>query len=248
MNPKRYTQAAEDASQRYLNVLAALRSLLFASLAQPYSQAGVANLRAGANGVARTFLKTEVALIEDEMRRTAQDALGRAQSDLSVSPVSDIPEALDAFLEQSERFLEMEVTAQLTRDVEALVQRYREYAIETQLTAMSVRGRVGAAQVGAVDRERVRFYFRDRGGRLYPSQKFIRTVWRKALVSLGAEFYLLEAVSRGATSAIVVHPDPKHRFNGFEVSTNALSGQPSFIDVRDEIFHPQSEAVLKAVA
>lgn len=246
MNPEGYTQSAFKAAERYQSLLTTFRFMLMGSLSDPFSAKRADELRAAAVDVGRTYYRTERTIIEQEVRASAQNALQTAQRDLGVRVADDIPDALSAFLEQHIAYLDGEVRTQLSRDVEMLVRRYREFAIEAQLTANAVGFNMTApVQVGAQDK--ARFYFRDRQGRLYPSQKFIRSVWRHTLLTVGAEFYLLEAASRGVQQAEVVHPEPNHQFNGTVIELSNLGGGQTFIDVRDEIFHPQSNATLRAI-
>lgn len=245
MNPAAYTTASEKAAERYLVVLAALQSVLFAYMAQPFSEASMRALRMKAKAVAQTFAETEVTLIRMSLTDTAQNAQERVLDDLDVISGATIPEAQKAFLEQSVDHLSLEVRSQLSRDVETIVLRYREQALEAQLAAYA-RGLVKPAiTIGQGDQNETRFYFRDRAGRQSKSDSFIRVAWRQSLVSLGAEFYLMEAVNRGAKQIIVTHPDPEHQFQGVEISLTDEDGQ-SFTDIRDTIFHPMTSCVLKA--
>lgn len=246
MDPVRYTEIALDAGERYLGVLQTFRSMLFAAEAQAFTNARANALRNSAIDVSRAFLVSERDHIETALRETALEAIRSAQTDVAVAPVSNLPESFEAFLTQSESFLETELASQLTRDAEALVRRYREFAVETNL-AMKGRQMTPRAAIAAIAlqaNDKMKFQFRDRGGRLYASQKFIRTVWRQTMVSLAAEFYLLEAADRGAQVVEVQHPDSNSAWNGYEIDLNDLA---AFIDIRDEAFHPQSNATLKVI-
>lgn len=245
MDPIAYTRASHRAAERYTVVLAAFKSVLFAYMGQPFAEASMRALRINVKKLAATYLETETDLIRTALTDTAQNAQEQVLEDLNAISAATIPEALKPFLEQSVDHLSVEVEAQLSRDVEALVRRYREFALEAQLAAYS-RGLVKpAVTIGQGDQNTVRFYFRDRAGRVTASEGFIKTAWRQSLVSLGAEFYLLEAVNRGATKVVVVNPDPNHEFQGREISLTDEDGQ-SFTDLRDQIFHPNTDSVLKA--
>lgn len=245
MNPNRYTEIAAQAGERYVQVLDTFRSLLFSAQAQPFTNARANRLRTAALDIGRSFLSTEKDHIWTALSETAQETLRTAQEDVRVSPQSDVPEEYDAFLEQSESFLVTELGAQLTRDAESLVVRYRQFAVEADLARKTSGSnlRSAIAAVGAQASDRTKFQFRDRGGRLYASQKFVRTVWRQALLAVGAEFYLLEAAARGATKIEIIHPDVSSAWHGHEID---LTDTASFLDIRDEAFHPQSNAILKA--
>lgn len=246
MNPSAFTQAAELAASRYQVVLQAMRSLLFNSMAAPFSQRSAQELRANAISIGETYFRTERDIVEQGLRTAATDSIKTAQTDIAVSTTSTLSDVQEALLEQSVDYLLTAIRAQLLRDVETLVQRYREFSIEAQIGAYAA-GHTGSNVRLGYDQDRVRFYFTDRAGRLYPSQKHIRTVWRQTLVTLSAEFYLLEAAERGCKACLVEHPDPDSRWAGFEISLTGSRDASSFIDVRDDIFHPNSNSILKAV-
>lgn len=238
MYPLRYTQVSTEAGERYLVILQAFRGLLQNALARPFSSRTAADLRVEAERVATTFARTERTIIETELRDTAQNAQERVLDDLNVSGRVETPEALETFLTQSVEHLDVEIASQLARDIATLVKRYREFGIEAQLH--------GNATPNRLSQYSVRFYFRDRAGRIIPSQRFVRVAWRQSLVALGAEFYLLEASQRAARSVVVTYPDPNHRNEGLEIALHPSQRGVSFLDVRDEVFHPMTEAVLKA--
>lgn len=241
MTPNRYTEVSHQAGVRYQTVLSTFRGMLFAFLAQPFSIRMAADLRRNAVEVGRMFIRSEEPLIEEALEESARSAVETAQRDLGLTVRAEISSAQSAFLAQHNDYLLSEVQAQLSRDVEMLVRRYREFGLEAHLNQTAGEGLIAPR----VTTDRTRFYFRDRVGRLYPSQKFIRSVWRHSLVTIGAEFYCMEAVSAGAQEVEVVHPDVGSRFNGLRIGLTERSSAPAFIDVRDEVFHPQSQAVLK---
>lgn len=173
MDPNRYTQLADQAGERYINMLAVFRSLLFQAQPHPFTNSSAKALKQGALTVARSFMTTEMEHISSALRETALESIRTAQTDVSVSPVSGVPKDLEAFLAQSESFLEGELSSQIMRDADSLVKRYREFAVEANLVQRSTGAspRQAVAAVGNVASERVRFQFRDRGGRLYASSK-----------------------------------------------------------------------------
>lgn len=246
MEPQVYTQEADDASSRYLVVLQAWRSLLSNSLSSPFSQKAVEELRANAVSIGETYFATERKLVKEALQNAAETAQKSAQTDLSLNPVSDITDVKEAFLEQSEEHLLGQIRAQLLRDIETLIQRFREFAIEAHIGAAARGFSTPSVRLG-FEQDRVRFYFRDRAARLYPSQKHIRTIWRQSLVSIGAEFYAMEAAERGCKSCVVEHLNPDSKWFGMTINLGGARDGNSFIELRDEVFHPNSDAMLKAV-
>lgn len=242
MHPNRYTELAHQASDRYQAVLATFRGMLYGVLSDPFSERTADQLRKQAVEVGRMYLRAEVPLIEEAVTESAQDALDSVHADLGVSVAQDVPDRLSAFLHAHMDYLENELRAQLSRDVEMLVRRYREHALEAHLARVT---NSGFAAPSAITADKSRFYFRDRMGRLYPSTKYVRTSWRHTLLVIAAEFYALEAAELGATTVEVIHEDSHAAVNGMRISLDG-SFEPTFLDVRDEVFHPQAQVVLRA--
>jgi hypothetical protein len=237
MNPTRYTEVSTKASDRYQAVLTTFRGLLFAFLNEEYSSRRADELRSQAVDVGRMYFRTEDQFISNEVHQSAQEALSTVKEQLGLAGSADIQDRYAAFLENHEEFLRSEVQAQLSRDVELLVRRYREAALERHLYGS------GRPSIG---NDRLRFFFRDRAGRLYPSQKFVRSVWRHSLVTIGAEFFALEAADRGAIE-IEVQAEPQSQWNGLRIGISLSSNETPFSDVREEVFHPQTQVTLKVV-
>ena len=86
---------------------------------------------------------------------------------------------------------------------------------------------------------------RDRAGRRHPSQRFVRQAWRQHLVLLWIETKLFTFAAHGHTQARVTHTEPDHRFNDLAFSMT-LEGTPTYHDIRDEVFHPNSRADVTA--
>lgn len=234
MDPNRYTVVSARAGERYHAVLTTFRGMLFAFLNERFSVGRADDLRRDADEVGRMFLRSETPLILEEVTRTAQDALWTVQDQSGVQRTADISDTLNAFLTQHCDYLENELRVQLSRDAEMLVRRYREFALEAQLN-------------GSANLERARFYFRDRVGRQYPSQQFVRSVWRHTLVMVAAECFALEAADQGIHEIETLSPDPESRWANFAIGLTDTVAAPSFSEVRDEVFHPQSQVTLRVV-
>ena len=247
MDPLLYSTRSMAAGDRYNVVLAAFRSLLFNSLTQPFSIRAMETLRNEATNITVTYAKTELQLVSDQLRDTAQNAVGAVLDEQVGVSGQDIPRALEPFLAQSVEHLSLEISAQLARDVETLVRRYREFALQAQLTAYTRGVSTPSVSAGRGDQDRIDFFFRDRAGRSSPSERFIRVAWRQSMVALGAEFFLLEAASLGALAAEVVYADTEHRNHGLIIDLDGDAEGQNFVEVRDEVFHPNSDATLKAI-
>ena len=58
---------------------------------------------------------------------------------------------------------------------------------------------------------------------------------------------LLEAADRGEAEIEVESPDPQSRWNGLRIGLSNTSNAETFGEVRDEVFHPQTQVTLKVV-
>ena len=223
-----------------MTTLQAMSAVLMGTLSTPFSQRSVNALRSSATAIGDNYLLNEKTAAWPVIAEAALAAKNSAETDVNAPATRTVTTFEKELLSQSEDFLLTSIRAQVIRDVETLVQRYREFAIEAQIFPSANK------TIAAMDR--VNFEFMDRTGRVYSSTKYIRTTWRQTLVSLAAEFYLIGAISNGATSVTVQNPDPENQWVGFEFNlTDYAQSMTSFLDVRDEIFHPNSNATLKAV-
>lgn len=91
-----------------------------------------------------------------------------------------------------------------------------------------------------------KFYFVDRINRRWPSQKYIRSIWRHHLLTAYNETYLFTLAEYGETTARVVHLDPNHRVHGLVLAIADEGNLLRYEDVRDEIFHPNADAIVTA--
>jgi hypothetical protein len=244
VNPALYTQISEAAAGRYSLVLETFRSLVFTAHLQPFTAERSRGLREDALRVAQSFLVSERPYVEEGVLQAAQDALRQVRHDLGQDPSTDVPDALQPYVEQAVHFILTELAAQLTRDAEALVKRHREFAIAADLAAKTRSVNLRSVfSDNLTPGQKLRFRFQDRAGRSYPSQKFVRSVWRHTLIGLAADFYMLEASALGAAGIAIVHPDSNSQWNGYQLD---LTNPAEYISIREEAFHPQSQMTLKA--
>ena len=88
------------------------------------------------------------------------------------------------------------------------------------------------------------FFFHDRRNQKWPSRKFIRAVWRHHLLTAFNEVTLLTLAEHGVTTARIEHINPKADSNGLLVAMNSSTELPTYAEIRNEIFHPNSDAIL----
>lgn len=239
-------EEATRAGDRYVAFLLSLRAVLNASLAvRPEDNRAFDAIRRGAAEVAEVFLENEAERFANAMETAQERAVEQARSDvLSDAPTKEI--ALQDYGDELLAWYASELRAQIERDVNVLIQKRRELVLAAQTTARSRGKDLNHAylQVIASGRESVSFYFTDRSGRKYPSQKYVRQLTRHALLTFAVESYVLEAASFGVERVYVTHPDNNNSYSG---ETVTLVGEPnvlSLADIREEVFHPNSNAFL----
>lgn len=250
MTPAKLSETAQRASERYVSFLNSLRGTLSTVIrSDPADVRTRRELRMSAFAIARTFIDVEMKLIEQDLDDVADYQFRRAVSEAGLQAADiDRAEILDDLLAETADHLETEMRAQIERDVAQLLKRHKDFQLEVHLISLTERVDPRSAQFRALMRhsDQVRFFFKDRSGRRYPSQKFIRTVYRDALLQAGNEIYMLTAVDVGFKKARVVHPDRNAGVNDYVFPLNPDTGQGSYVEIRDEAFHPNSNAILKA--
>lgn len=242
-------EASTKAGERYVNFLMSLRGVLGTSLSsRPDDMRAFEQIRAGAYSVAEVFLEQEeerfaMDLLSAQERAeelVQSDALGRY--DGSAGALSDYSEELVVWFRQ-------ELRAQIERDVNTLVAKRRELILEAAVRSRSSRLDMMESYLELIrnGREKVDFYFKDRSGRRYPSQKFVRQLYRHGMLTVAVEVYALEAADMGFSELEIITRDSNNSYSGQRITLSAEPGMLKLSDVRDEVFHPNSNSFIKIV-
>lgn len=246
----RLSEIAEAAAERYLSVIFALRGAYDTALnaIDPLAPAINRQLHSTAFRVARAHLESEDAFAQEAVWEIAAQSVADALRDLGLGHVAqDVPEALSDHLSAVYEHVRSEIAVQLERDASAITQKHRKLGLQVKTYAAANGWSEAATLVHLRLAERtLKFYFRDRQGRKWPSQKYVRTVWRHALLALYNEVYLFTLAERGQTRAVVWHPDPNSRYAGEVIALDDEPSLPSYEDIKEDAFHPNSDAVLRA--
>lgn len=198
--------------------------------------------------IARTFLETERIIISDRLDAIASEAHTDALAQISVTDARERPDAAGELLVATKHYLEREITIQIERDVTSLQRALRQVALQVMLTARSQRitPRAALMQYRVGSTGELQFSFLDRRSQKWPSRRFVRTVWRQALLSVFNEVTLLTLADHGLDYALVSHVSGKAEVDGMRVALATNSSFPSYGEIRDEIFHPNADAILVA--
>jgi hypothetical protein len=248
IDPKRFDQPTQDAEDRYGDLLTTLHAVFLASLHEdPTDIRSRATLRSTLTAIADRFLKRESETVRPIYLAFLDYAQVEVSADLAkpLSEGDEVGEAVAEYWPQVEASYYAGIRAQVQRDIEQAMRRWQEFALDYHMKRS--RGvPKDQAQAQATDNVRTRatFNFTDRLGRKWSSQVFARTTFRHHLLTLAFEVYTLEAVAMQADHIDVYQADDLSK----PVETIAGPEGKTFADIRDSIFHPNSNATLKAVA
>jgi len=247
---KDVTAYADAAARRYTHLLRGFQGFFANALRDQWSLARRRDAAVHAYNMAGIFDQREREQIERETYQIAHIARERAGAQLGVSltPISDDP-VLSEHLRDVSSYLFGLVWNQVERDVTALREALSRAAFEVHRTARAdgVSTDQALARLRAAGSLQLNFVFRDRGGRRLASEKHIRAIWRHHLLTVFNEVTLHVLAEHGETRAEIAHPDPNHRWAGEVVAIAGDAGTVSYADIRDEVFHPNSDAHLVRV-
>lgn len=241
------TNAAVDRYGSFLSVLRAQSDAVFRR--DPTSEAMRNEALKTAQSAARTFLVSEQVQIEQDSRYVALSAQRAALTDMGYSS-SGLTSKIEDFVLDSAYFTSRILAAQAERDVIAMAQHIQNTALRVDLYARSGRHTVSsaAAQVMIEDRMVPAFRFVDRMGRKFKASKHIRDTYRMHLLNIYNEVYMDTVATYGRETVRVYHPNPDYKWFGAELlivtGGSADPDLPLYYDVREEIFHPSSDAVV----
>ena len=246
------TSIAETATQRYQLVVEAWRGIFERTIsAQDFGSPSRIEIAAlDAQSIAIRYLEREVEAIERSLDGIALEARRATLHDFSSIDALDLTDEALELVRDSARYLHDELARQIKRDIETLVQALRRVSLEVSRSARArgVSKRAALMEYRISNRSGVHFSFQDRATRKWQSDKFVRTVWRHAALSLYNEVVLSTIADHGETVALIDHAAGSSNFHGVQVSLMSSSEFPAFSEVRDEVFHPNSDHILRARA
>lgn len=243
------SEISDNAAQRYGMVTETLRGICTRAIAHP--NFGTPKVMSGAVGeaydVARAFLSSEETHISQEREKIASKARQRFYSELSTDERNDEWNALIDAYSAIETHLRSELAIQCERDIalmrQSLARTAMQVAINARARQISMRQAAIQYQIGSS--KDVKFYFRDRMNRRFPSRKYVRSLWRQQLLDTYNETMIGLAARFNLSFVEVEHLHGKAGVHGMRLSLVAGSENPTYSDVRDDVFHPNSDALLK---
>ena len=244
----RMTAEAEAAAQRYAMVVETWRAIFAQALDSRHfgTARGMSEAIDNAYRVGAVFLEQERHEIARILLEIASEAHTATLSELSVTDTRELTDAVSEHLSEAETHLAHEMTLQVERDIAFLRQSLQRAVLQVSIHARAHRIALKAAliQYRIGNAAELQFFYHDRMNRKWPSRKFVRAVWRHSLLSLYNEVVLLTLADHGLDRAEVSHLDPRADSNGLVLAMSSGTALPTYSEVRNDLFHPNSDAIL----
>lgn len=244
-----FGQLGESASARYVMLNDGWRGLLMQALdARDFgSPAQASRIVREAYALAEVFLDAERGKAIDDVSEIATEAHQTTLREIASNDTAQLEgRALD-HLAVTQSYLIDELTAQINRDIALLRQTLQRIALEVSLAARSrgISQRTALIEYRIGNANEIRFMFYDRAGRKWTSQKFVRALWRHTLLAVYNETVMLTLADHGITRAQVWHVSPEADAHGMLISFGSNSELPTYSEIRDTVFHPNANAILR---
>lgn len=242
------TELAGKAAGRYDEFLERLRAVYARAISHPDfgSPAHRTKVFEAASDAAAGFLSQETRFLEEDVNEIFEIAYQTTIEKLQSVTSDDYADAAVEHLQSSLNYLYDMISDQVRRDVSKLRSAVTTAMFEVAVSARSRRISALTAQreYRVIKAGEVTFGFRDRSNRVWQSEKFIRTIYRQTLLSIYNETVLLVLAEHGIETAYVHHADPKSEVHGLRIALSFVQNLPIYSDIRDKIFHPNSNAYL----
>lgn len=245
------TEMADAAGARYQVLLDSWRSIYQRQLNG--SQLDPRMIEAAsldARRIAVGFLNAEVERLTNDADGIASEAYTETLHELGVTETDELTEAVSELLNAIEQYIKREIHIQIERDIAFLEESLRRTLLQVSVAARAqgTTPRMALVQYQIGNAQEIAFFFHDRRGAKWPSRKFIRGVYRHGLLAIYNETVLLTLADHGETLAEVVHVDRHAASDGTIIAMASNSDHPTYSEIRNEVFHPNSDAILRKVA
>jgi hypothetical protein len=244
-----FTQQAEAASNRYDDMINGWKLIYLKALNERKfgSQFMFREARDQAYAISTRYLDSEAFLIRQAMSVFAKEAQRSAEKDLSVTVTDALSDEADDHLIDAEEHLRTEIAIQIERDINHLIDTLRKAVLQVNTAARSQRSSIGSAigQYRIGNTQEIGFFFRDRRSQKWPSGKFIRSTWRQSLLAIYNEVVMITTADHAVDQVEIVNANASAESHLMRLSLTSNSSLPTYADIMAEIFHPNSDAILK---
>ena len=241
-----FDDRAQAAVERYNYLLVIFRSQVDSVLRQNALSAEVRDEAiANARDAASRYLTMEQGILDEDskevLKRGWEDGL--AGSGVKPYPLED---RHAEFLFEGAAAVSWSLGAQVSKDIATLRQHILSIAqrVDFYTRAPGYNEFRAIATVAEEEKTSPAFRYVDRLGRRYKSSKHIRDTYRQHLLNTYNEGVIDAVVTSGGNIVKVYHPDGNYKWAGEELCITPQRDIPLYYDVREEIFHPSSSAVL----
>jgi hypothetical protein len=247
------TELAQKAADRYLNVIHAMRGIYAQAVnsSNPFKEGVRRQMMRQAQDLTATYFGLEVEQIQAVLAEIALTAVRDARFALGLSLIgSELSKPMTAHLRDIETALREDLTRQLQRDAGALQSKLKTMLLQANMQYMAGGGRRlnHLASLLAKDDGELKFWFVDRANRRWPSQKFVRSIWRQALVTAYNEIYLMVLADAGERQAVITGPNSENQFVGKIIAIAADAEGETYLSLKEEAFHPNSELTVARIS
>lgn len=243
IDPAIFDEPAAAAGKRYANMLQHFRAVLLASLLdRPDDQRVKDLLRRTVVRISQDFLADEVMKFAAFGQDLADRARIEAADDLGGKELGEEDDVLIQYVEDLGEAWSTELVLQINRDIEQVMRRWQEFALDYHMRRRKTSAAEARAAATENAKRRTDFNFTDKAGRKSESSTFAEKHTRHYALTFAFEVYAMEAHKLGASHMVIVKEREGDRVD-FVAGAN-----PTFAELRDEVFHPYSTATLKAVA
>lgn len=243
----RLDRESDAAAQRYLLLVGTWNGLYQNAFfsGDLTSPPAINDLRDQALAVGGFYMTAEQDAISERLHSIAVDAQGATLDAIAAPVVDKLAEQPSEHVVALSEYLDSELSVQISRDVEFMRRQLRNTALAIRMAAQAqgISTKAAAIQHRAHNAAELKFQFKDRAGRKWPSHKFVRSAWRQSLLQTHNDTVLLTLADHGLTEAEIQRPSASPE----RISLLPGSSLPVYAEIRDEVFHPNSEAVLAAV-
>lgn len=238
----RIDDLAERAAQRY-TLLTDSWALSFNHLIDGNNQT---NLVTTSFELGQEFLGNEFERIGDAVSEIASEARTATLREIASTDSAELPEPAQQHSQASASYIHNELVAQIQRDIATLRQRHMIISLEVD-ALMRLRGQSRAnALAEYITRNPVdiQFSFYDRRAFRWSSRKFVRGMWRQALLSVYNETVLFTLADHGIARAGVMTDKSGETVQIDVIGLDSSTELPSYTDARQDLFHPNSQNYL----
>lgn len=250
MNGVSLNKIAERASHRYSEFLSSLKGIFSGALLSPnFSPSLRERVVVEAYGKAVAFLEEEKKHIETDIVNVVNDSIDYADTELDLEEEEfslAIQENIDTLVDSLDNLYRIQIERDINTLNNMLKSAYLRNAISARSSGVKNTGGISAA-IARDALARASFEFLDKAGKRWPSDRYIKTIYRHSMVMTWNETMMIRASEVGETHLIIGHPDPEYVNLNQVISLNENPKNLIWADIKEDLFHPNTSAYLKPV-